>query len=230
MKNAEHASRQTEYRLPVPSVAMSACQMIATHHVPVLSAMLAAILCVTAAGATTLHPSGPPAVPGLQSGESAAASKPAEPERPERTETTNFQNWEVTCQVFSEKTKKRTCSAQLRAQQAGSHRIILVWTIFINAKKQPVGVLETLTGVAIPPGVNLHLENGKQATDWKFTYQDCGPAHCHAVRILDGKFIHEATAASTAAAIMQADSGQTLRINFPIKGFGKAFAQLKPAD
>ena len=204
--------------------------MIATRHVPVLSAMLAAILCVTAAAATTLHPSGPPVVPGLQSGESAAASKPAEPERPERTETTNFQNWEVTCQVFSEKTKKRTCSAQLRAQQAGSHRIILVWSIFINAKKQPVGVLETLTGVAIPPGVNLHLENGKQATDWKFTYQDCAPAHCHAVRILDGKFIREATAASTATAIIQADNGQTLRINFPIKGFGKAFAHLKPAD
>jgi invasion protein IalB len=209
---------------------MSACQMIATHHVPVLSAMLAAILCVTAAGATTLHPSRPPADPGVPSGESAAAGKPAEPERPERTETMNFQNWEVTCQVFSEKTKKRTCSAQLRAQQAGSHRIILVWTIFINAKKQLVGVLERLTGVAISPGVKLHLENGKQTPDWKFTYQDCAPKHCHAVRILDDKFIREATAASTATAIIQADSGQTLRINFPIKGFGKAFAHLKPAN
>ena len=165
MKNAEHPSRQTEYRLPVPGLAMSACQMIATHHILVLSAMLAAILCVTDAAATTIGPSLPPAVPTVRSGQSDAASKPAEPERPERTETMNFQNWEVTCQVFSEKTKKRTCSAQLRAEQAGSHRIILVWTIFINAKKQAVGVLETLTGVAIPPGVNLRLENGKQTTE-----------------------------------------------------------------
>lgn len=196
-------------------------------NIVIPAVLLAALLAAGSAGAATLVPYQPPperVAQGQGAGEGAPKTRV-----PERTETTNIGNWAVTCDVYSDAPKQKSCRAQLRAQQAQDQRIILVWTIFINAQKQLVGVIETLTGVAILPGVDLHIEAGKQskATDWSFAYQDCEPVHCHAVRLLDEKFIREAAAASAVTAIIRANTGETVRINFPIEGFGKAYAQLR---
>lgn len=202
-------------------------------------AALAVVFGAAEAGATTLVPVHPPAnrvAHSRPSARLAAATKaPHHARVPERTESMNFHNWAVTCQVFSEKPKQESCRAQLRAEQSHSRRIILVWTVFISGRKQPVGVLETLTGVMIAPGVGVHFDGGNakgkksKSSEWKFSYQDCEPAHCHAVRTLDSKFIHAASAAATASVMIRAVNGKTLRISFPVKGFGKAYAQLLAA-
>lgn len=152
---------------------------------------------------------------------------------PEKTETTNFENWAVTCQTFADAPKKQSCRGQLRAEQSGSRRIILIWTMYIGERKQLIGVIQTLPGVTIAPGVEVDLDKGNdkgkksKGSEWKFAYQSCESGGCRATRILDSKFVHDAAAASAATVVIQASNGEMVRINFPIKGFGKTYAELR---
>lgn len=141
-----------------------------------------------------------------------------------RTEILNFDNWTVTCQEFADTPKKHACNAQLRAEQSGSNQMILVWTMYFNDSKQLVGVVQIPTGVMIAPGVEVTL--GDTPTR-KFGYESCDPSRCIATLSLDSKFIHDASGAPAATVNIQAIDGKKVQINFPIKGFEKAYAQLK---
>ena len=161
-----------------------------------------------------------------------AATPPAR--LPQRTETLRFDNWVVTCQEFADAPKKRTCNAELRAEDSGSARIILVWTLYMNDRKQLVGVLQTPSGVMLAPGVEVKLDNGQDgekakenASAKKFMYESCEPNRCIATLNLDSAFVRDATAASTITVIIRAINGSTSQFKFPIKGFDKAYGQLK---
>jgi invasion protein IalB len=143
---------------------------------------------------------------------------------PHRTETVTFDDWSATCQDFVEGPKKRTCSAQLQVQQSGSAQIVLTWRVFINDGKQFVSVLQVPTGVMIVPGVELHLD---KAASRKIGFESCEPARCTAGTVMDGAFVKEATAATTASVTLQAVNNNAVQIGFSMKGFDKASAHLR---
>jgi len=175
----------------------------------------------------------PPASPRAQS---APPANPATPpvRLPQRTEALRFDNWVVTCQEFADAPKKRTCNAELQAEVSGSPGIILVWTLYMNDSKQLVGVLHTPSGVMLAPGVEIKLDNGEDAEKpkdnapaKKFVYESCEPNGCIATLNLDSAFVRDAMAASTTTVIIRAVNGRTVQFKIPIKGFDKAYGQLK---
>jgi hypothetical protein len=46
---------------------------------------------------------------------------------------------------------------------------------------------------------------------------------------MDNAFIHDLSAAQSAQIALHAINGQTLQFDFPVKGFDKAFGQLRAA-
>ena len=61
----------------------------------------------------------------------------------------------------------------------------------------------------------------------KFVYESCDQNRCIATLPLDDAFVRDATAATKATVTLRAINGETVKLDFPIKGFDKAYAQLK---
>lgn len=165
--------------------------------------------------------------------------QPAKPARLlDHSETSRYDNWVVTCQEFADAPKKHVCSAVLRAESSGGTPLVFVWTLFINDKKQLIGVVQTPTGVMLSPGVEIELAHAgdlkskdaqkeSRGPKHKFAYESCEPGWCAATLGFDTAFIREAMASENATVVIQAVNGNTVRFNFPNKGFDKAYAQLR---
>ena len=166
----------------------------------------------------------------------AAQAQPAQPPAkgpapppapvPIRTEINRFDNWVVTCNEFAEGPKKKICSAQIQVMQQGTNQVVLTWTVFVNDSKQFITALQTPTGVSISPGVELQLEKaGKR----KLNFDTSDNGRCTASTTKDNTKIREVSAAPSAQVSITAINGSTVQFNLPIKGFDKAYAQLRTA-
>jgi invasion protein IalB len=173
-----------------------------------------------AAPAPAPTPAAPPAAAG--EGTKEAATPPPQP-IPTRTEILNLDNWVVTCNEFAEGPRKRVCSALLHVVQQNTNQIVFSWTIAVEANKQMVTIMQTPTGVAIPPGVELKV--GKLPPH-KATYASCDNGRCVATMPMDAALIHEMTVVPSAEAIIQGSQGNTVQFNIQLKGFDRAFAVL----
>jgi invasion protein IalB len=169
-------------------------------------------------------PAAPAPAQPQQPGQAAPAAPP--PLTPQRTEITRFDNWVVTCNDFTEGPKKRICSAQIQVQQQNTNQVVFTWTVFINDAKQFVSALQTPTGIMIPPGVDVQVEKG---TKRKVNYESCDNGRCTAAVTMDANMIREVTAATTAQVSITALNGSTVQFSIPIKGFEKAYAQVRTA-
>jgi invasion protein IalB len=159
----------------------------------------------------------------------APAQAPAAPANtpapvPTRTEIINFENWAATCRDFAEGPRKRICSAQLVMQQSGTNQAVLTWIVGLNDNKQLTTVIQIPTGVNIPPGLELRLD---KAAPRKIPFETCDPGHCTASAPMDGVFVRDLSAASTAEVVAIAENGRSVQFNVPIKGFEKAYAHLR---
>jgi invasion protein IalB len=154
-------------------------------------------------------------------GSTAQSSPAAKPLR--HTEVFYFDDWTVICQEFADASAERSCSAQLQAQQSETNRTVVVWAVKINGQKVNA-TLQTLTGVMLAPGADLQPENSEVR---KFAFETCDTNGCVASATLDDKFLHDATKSSKATVTLHGTAGNTIRFEIPMKGFDRAFAQLK---
>ena len=156
----------------------------------------------------------------------AQTQAPPPPPVPQRTEILRFDNWTVTCLFFVEGPKKHSCSArlQVQVQQSGSTQTLMAWTVFPNESNQFVTDLQTPTGVSIAPGVQVEFDKKAKRT---LPFESCDTGHCTAVSTMDNAFIHDVSTAQAAEVAIHAQNGQTIQFNIPLKGFDKAYAQLK---
>jgi invasion protein IalB len=177
-------------------------------------------------------PAAPTPAPPAQAAPSAQApAAPAQPQAeaappaqvPTRTEILNFENWVVTCNEFGEGARTRVCSALLRLINQNTKQIVFTWTIALDNNKQWITVMQTLTGVAIPPGVELRV--GKAAPH-KIPYASCDTGGCIATSVMDTNLVREMTTTPTAEAVIQSNQGTAVPYNIQMKGFDRAFAIL----
>ena len=153
-----------------------------------------------------------------------AAQKPGAATLPsQRTETINYENWILTCREFLDGPKKRNCSIAVAVQKQDTNQIILALTVQPNEQGQMVVSIQTPTGVAIAPGVELKLE---KAAPRKLPFDLCEPSRCSASLIVDKNFIREASLAASLAVVIQSSDGRPVNFEFPIKGFDKAYAKM----
>jgi invasion protein IalB len=150
----------------------------------------------------------------------ATPAAPPPPKLPARTEILNFDSWVVTCNEFTEP-KSRTCSALLQIFQQNTKQVVFSWTVGLDNAKQVVTVLQTPTGVALPPGVELRL--GKSPAR-KVPFASCDTGRCVATLIMDGTLLRDMAATPTAEAVIQGSQGNTVQFNIQMKGFDKAYA------
>jgi invasion protein IalB len=162
----------------------------------------------------------PAAVP---SGQVPAAQAPAPPQVPTRTEILNFENWAVTCNEFAESPKAKRCSALLQILQQNTNQIVFTWTVAMDDRKQLVAVMQTPTGVVIPPGVELRV--GKLPSQ-KIPFASCDPGRCIATTTVDANLLREMTTSPTAEAVIQGSQGNTVQFTIQLKGFDRAYAVL----
>jgi invasion protein IalB len=178
-------------------------------------------------------PAAAPAAPAAPSGPAAnpaqAPAAPAQPHPeaaapiPTRTEILNFENWVVTCNEFAEGPRTRVCSALLQILQQTTKQIVFTWTIAVDDSKQLVTIMQTLPGVAIPPGVELRV--GKSPPR-KVPYASCETGRCVATMTMDASLLRELAASPTAEAVIQGSQGNTVQFNIQMKGFDRAYAIL----
>jgi invasion protein IalB len=152
-----------------------------------------------------------------------AAVTPAAPQVPTRTEILNFDGWTVTCTEFAEGARTKRCSALLQILQQNTGQVVFTWSVGLDERKQLIAVIQTPTGVAIPPGVELRI--GKLPPQ-KIPFASCEPNRCVATMTVDGSLQREMTAAATAEAVVQAAQGNTVQFNIQMKGFDRAYAAL----
>jgi invasion protein IalB len=150
-----------------------------------------------------------------------AAQAPAQV--PTRTEILNFENWAVTCNEFADGPKAKRCSALLQILQQNTNQIVFTWTVALDDRKQLVAIMQTPTGVVIPPGVELRV--GKLPSQ-KVPFASCDPGRCIATTTVDANLLREMTTAPTAEAIIQGSQGNTVQFNIQLKGFDRAYAVL----
>ena len=162
--------------------------------------------------------------PATSSGQAPATQQaPATPQIPTRTEILNFENWAVTCNEFADNPKAKRCSALLQILQQNTSQIVFTWTVALDDRKQPVAVMQTPTGVVIPPGVELRV--GKLPSQ-KIPFASCDPGRCIATTTVDANLLREMTTSPTAEAIVQGSQGNTVQFNIQMKGFDRAYAVL----
>jgi invasion protein IalB len=165
-------------------------------------------------------PAPAPSAPSAPAGEAAT---PAPQPIPTRTEILNLDNWVVTCNEFAEGPRKRVCSALLHVVQQNTNQVVFSWQIAVEANKQMVTIMQTPTGVAIPPGVELKV--GKLPPH-KVPFSSCDNGRCVATAPMDAALIREMTMVPSAEAIIQGSQGNTVQFNIQLKGFDRAFAVL----
>jgi invasion protein IalB len=148
---------------------------------------------------------------------------PPPPQIPTRTEILNFENWVVTCNEFAEGPRTRVCSALLRILQQNTNQVVFSWTLAMDNNKQLITVMETPTGVAIPPGVELRI--GK-SPGRKIPFASCDSGRCVATATMDANLLREMTTSPTAEAVIQGSQGNTVQFNIQMNGFDKAYTVL----
>lgn len=167
-----------------------------------------------------------PALP--KTGQVPQASPPAQQgsdtQAPEKTETTNFDNWILTCREFVEGPKKRSCAMTVSVRKSDTNRPVLSWTVRPNDKGQLVNILETLPGIMIAPGLELKLDTA--AAPRKVPIEICEPNWCSGSLAMDKTFAQEITAASKVTITITSSAGQPIALEFPVKGFDKAYAKM----
>ena len=167
-------------------------------------------------------PAPAPAAPAPAAPAPPAANAPHAPV-PTRTEILNFENWVVTCNEFAEGPRQRVCSALLQIFQQNTNQIVFAWTIAVDNSKQMVTIMQTPTGVNIPPGVELRV--GK-APPHKVPFASCDAGRCVATLPMDTALLKEMTTVPSAEAIIQGVQGNNVQFNIQMKGFDKAYAVL----
>ena len=158
------------------------------------------------AGATTL--------PAPQSGTTLPA---------QRTETINYDNWILTCREFLEGTKKRTCSATVALQRSETGQTVLALTVQLNDQGRITASLQTPTGVAITPGIELKFD---KAAARKAGFDSCEPSYCVANLTADSSLIRDASVSGMMTVVVQSSEGKPASFEFPIKGFDKAYTKM----
>lgn len=186
--------------------------------------------------ARTRTPAAAPIAPAAPSGEHArtqsaaqvnaspvAAQTSTPPQIPTRTEILNFENWAVTCNEFADAPRAKRCSALLQILQQNTNQIVFTWTVAVDEHKQLVAVMQTPTGVVIPPGVELKV--GKLPAQ-KIPFASCDPGRCIATAPVDANLVREMTTSPTAEAVIQGSQGNTVQFNIQMRGFDRAYAVL----
>jgi invasion protein IalB len=144
------------------------------------------------------------------------------PPQPIKTEILNFDNWSVTCREFAEGKRKRICFALLQIVQQNNNQTVFSWTIGFDDDNHQLMTLQTPTGVAIAPGVDLKLTKGNRV----IPYTACDTGHCVASSPVDANLIRDLTATTDAQAVIHASDGRDVTVNIPMKGFDRAYAAL----
>lgn len=174
-----------------------------------------------------VHPAAPSAGPKAQSAQAAPsaapAPAPAAPSAPVRTERIVYDSWTVTCTDTVDKASKKTCSAMLQVIEEKQRQVLMVWLIGRDNQGVLKTVIQSLTGVQIPKGVELKFTNGVARA---VPYSACTPQNCEATITMDDAMVRDARGSAEATATVTLIDGRAVNFKMSIKGIDKAFAAL----
>jgi invasion protein IalB len=150
-----------------------------------------------------------------------------------RTEVKAVDAWEVTCS-YDKNDRKIGCNALLRISEGATPatakepaqpaRVIMVWALSKANDGSLYSSFQTLSGVRIPPGVQLKMGSAPPRT---VPFDSCGTNACVAIAQMDSNFVQQASAAAQVQATVQSADGRAYTATFAPKGIDKAIAVVR---
>ncbi|MEJ0005122.1 MAG: invasion associated locus B family protein [Steroidobacteraceae bacterium] len=158
---------------------------------------------------------------------SAADSAPLTPLAAVRTEITTMDTWQVTC-GFDKDNHKIGCNAVLSVKQSAAApnttagtpmRVFMVWALSKANDGAIYSSFQTLTGVRVPPGLQLKMDAGQAHT---VPFDSCGTSSCIAITKMEPDFVKQASSAKQIQATVQSSDGRAYTATFAPKGIDRA--------
>lgn len=149
------------------------------------------------------------------------------PPRPQeevvRVETMREGAWTLTCQEFAQPSGRTVCNGLLQMTREGTNDIIFVWRIGRDEEDRVVGLLQSLTGVLIEPGITLVAARAER----QVPFTACEPGFCTGIFPIDAAFASESAGAETLEATVTSSNGQRVQFRVPVNGLDAVIAAVR---
>lgn len=150
---------------------------------------------------------------------SKAASKPQQ-----TTAKTRQTGWRPQCTSAS-RGAKPDCAVNQRVVLANTGQLVAAITIRVPSKtRKPVMMLQAPLGLYLPPGMTISFGKNKAAT---VPLQTCDNNGCYAGQPLSADLLKKFRGGKNMTLSFQNMNRQEIKVSVSLKGFGKAYDQVK---
>ena len=136
--------------------------------------------------------------------------------------TSKYGAWMVTCSIEAQSDTEE-CSAIYEIVDKQKGITLMSWLVGFSKKQMLMSEIVTPTGVLIPPGVGLTVDQEKLIT---IPYAACAPRGCKSRFELTRKLRAKLAKASSVVVSVTALDGRSLNFSLDFNGFRKALADL----
>jgi len=149
----------------------------------------------------------------ILSGDAMAAAKPDQV----------FGDWKVNCEQT--KSGRQLCHIFQNLTLKDSGQLVLHAAMGYTPKRQPFALFVAPLGIALQPGVQFKVGDGKPH---RFPVQVCNQRGCRAGLRLDNQLIQAMRRAKYATFSFARMDGKTFNLQVSLKGFSKGFDAIRP--
>jgi invasion protein IalB len=179
---------------------------------------LGAVLLVTlaSAGVAAAQAPTPPQKP-------AVPAAPAAPARPGPAMTgERFGAWTVACP--RDPASKAPCVMIQQISETLSRKVVFVWLLQYDDKRQLLGAFRLPSGVFVDRG--LLMKTDTDGSGLKVAYTRCDPGECQAIFSISDDLAKQLSGAKTVTVQIALTNGRTADVQLDMKGFAQAIASL----
>lgn len=188
----------------------------------VLGGVGAAILASLVATAALAQTPTPPPKPAAPAGASPAApAAPGQPQGPAMSGK-RFGAWVLACP--QDQASKAPCIMVQQISETLSRKVVFVWLLQYDDKRQLLGAFRLPSGVFVDRG--LLMKTDKDSAGLKVAYTRCDPAECQAIFSISADLLKQISAAKTISVDIALTNGRTASVQLDMNGFGPAMAEL----
>ncbi|MGB1110463.1 MAG: invasion associated locus B family protein [Gammaproteobacteria bacterium] len=135
-----------------------------------------------------------------------------------------FQDWKIQCETPKPEVGEICHAFQNLTMKEGNQRVLHIAVGFLPEKDNPVAIFTLPLGVALPPGVQLQVDEGEKS---RFPIEVCTPDGCRAGLEVKPELMTALKAGSKAKITFANMQRQGLTVPVSLKGFTAAINSLK---
>lgn len=135
-----------------------------------------------------------------------------------------FKDWKIQCETPKPEVGEICHAFQNLTMKEGGQRVLHIAVGYLPEKENPVAIFTLPLGMALPPGVQLQVDEGEKV---RFPIEVCTPDGCRAGLEVKPKLMKILKAGSKAKVTFANMQRQGLTVPVSLKGFTAAMNSLK---